>query len=1036
MASDVKVIISADSSEFEGSLKSSAKAAQDFAQKIGASGKGVDGMKSTLRKAKTAVMDLALAYHELSEEAKKSDFGKQLKEQLDNAKKSAKELIDMQGDLNKELSNMASDTAGWDALKEGFSAAGNAGTALIGLFGSISGESETAAETLKLMATAQATLNAVITVGNALQKQSALMTGIANLQAKAAAKAKEMEAVATGKATVAQRLFNAVAKANPYVLLASAVMAVGGALIAFASSSADAKKREEEMQKETEKNKKLTETYSNSVVENSAEMIVKIHALSQAIQEEGKTQEDKNRIYEAAKPIADALGESVQNYADVENWISTSKDKIVTALTQRAIAMANYAVAIDLAKEKIRELAERETAVKAAARYVGQTAPNLDIWAQRGVDPKYLKDVYEKRDVFSQGEMTQQEVHVGYKLDQEGYNRMMTDLRKQNDELNRELEKSIKERIERAMNNENASKAILGSAGSPKTQRRTGTSKQTKEQLTALEKINKELDEEQKKLENITRENDKDGKKRQAVYAEIVRLNREKEKFYDVDDGGFEKLKNILKEQLKYVKAEGKEWKEIRNRIREANDDRLLYIIKEGNGSLQERIDLLEENLMLTEKGTDDYKETNRQLEKAKQLQREMNRQYMEGQLGSFEELIGELEEQKLSIDINADGAIQSLLELTDKIAKLTTEKAILDEVMNQYDFSKFSKTFDELFEKYKDKPELTIAIKTVLDNSASEKIAVLRAQFESGIINYDKFKTEWDQLVKYMESKGVRTDYVVDDFIENLKSAVIYKMKGVDLFGEDGLIDDTQFSKLLLYIGQFQARLEGLNIKGEQLMNTLYEAGAEAFNKLKDLYDKGFIDSKTYDKLIEELKEKLAKIGMDFKFDKEAEGISKGFQDATDAINSFGSAMSSLGDAADDPALKVAGVVASAIANIALGAGKAIAQAGDMGPWGWIAFGAAIMAELAAMVSQIHSITGYAEGGIIGGKTTMGDQVLARVNAGEMILNPKQQSNLFDMINSGVKGEDVTVASTVRVKGSDLYLALKNYNKTTGKKV
>jgi hypothetical protein len=43
--------------------------------------------------------------------------------------------------------------------------------------------------------------------------------------------------IATGAATVAQKIFNAVAKANPYVLLATAVIGVATALYAFSSST-------------------------------------------------------------------------------------------------------------------------------------------------------------------------------------------------------------------------------------------------------------------------------------------------------------------------------------------------------------------------------------------------------------------------------------------------------------------------------------------------------------------------------------------------------------------------------------------------------------------------------------------------------------------------------------------------------------------------------------------------------------------------------------------------------------------------------
>ena len=49
------------------------------------------------------------------------------------------------------------------------------------------------------------------------------------------------------------------------------------------------------------------------------------------------------------------------------------------------------------------------------------------------------------------------------------------------------------------------------------------------------------------------------------------------------------------------------------------------------------------------------------------------------------------------------------------------------------------------------------------------------------------------------------------------------------------------------------------------------------------------------------------------------------------------------------------------------------------------------------------------------------------------MILNKNQQSHLFNILDSGnVGGGNVT--STVRVEGSDLYLAMSNFSKIKGK--
>jgi hypothetical protein len=81
--------------------------------------------------------------------------------------------------------------------------------------------------------------------------------------------------------------------------------------------------------------------------------------------------------------------------------------------------------------------------------------------------------------------------------------------------------------------------------------------------------------------------------------------------------------------------------------------------------------------------------------------------------------------------------------------------------------------------------------------------------------------------------------------------------------------------------------------------------------------------------------------------------------------------------------------------------------------------------------LSQLMSMMKFAEGGIVGGSTTIGDRVVARLNAGEMVLNKNQQSKLFKMINDGtISGSNVNVSGSVRVRGSDLEVALRNYDK------
>ena len=120
-------------------------------------------------------------------------------------------------------------------------------------------------------------------------------------------------------------------------------------------------------------------------------------------------------------------------------------------------------------------------------------------------------------------------------------------------------------------------------------------------------------------------------------------------------------------------------------------------------------------------------------------------------------------------------------------------------------------------------------------------------------------------------------------------------------------------------------------------------------------------------------------------------------------------------------------GAVMAAIGQIILGFATASAQAAALGPFGWIAF---LGAGLAAVATTISTIKGFAEGGIIEGASHSGDKIVARVNAGEMVLNKRQQSNLFNLLDGNGIGQNANGGKVEFViKGSTLKGVLNNYN-------
>lgn len=137
--------------------------------------------------------------------------------------------------------------------------------------------------------------------------------------------------------------------------------------------------------------------------------------------------------------------------------------------------------------------------------------------------------------------------------------------------------------------------------------------------------------------------------------------------------------------------------------------------------------------------------------------------------------------------------------------------------------------------------------------------------------------------------------------------------------------------------------------------------------------------------------------------------------------------------------ASNVAAAKAETEAEVAKMAAKATAAFAGI-PFAGIGMAAAQIASMMALITGASkAIPMFANGGIVQGGPVSGDKILARVNSGEMILNPAQQSNLFRMLDDGNVGGKTGTGIVIgfdRVRGSDIYLALKNYMKSTGKKL
>lgn len=88
-----------------------------------------------------------------------------------------------------------------------------------------------------------------------------------------------------------------------------------------------------------------------------------------------------------------------------------------------------------------------------------------------------------------------------------------------------------------------------------------------------------------------------------------------------------------------------------------------------------------------------------------------------------------------------------------------------------------------------------------------------------------------------------------------------------------------------------------------------------------------------------------------------------------------------------------------------------------------------------ASVLSALFGVMGaFADGGIVGGQDYHGDKRTVRVNSGEMILNQRQQTNLFNMINSGGLKSSGGGQVEFKIKGRELVGVLNNFNNKTSK--
>lgn len=438
-----------------------------------------------------------------------------------------------------------------------------------------------------------------------------------------------------------------------------------------------------------------------------------------------------------------------------------------------------------------------------------------------------------------------------------------------------------------------------------------------------------------------------------------------------------------------------------------------------------------------------------------------------------------QIKEKKIKLGLELYVSDNTLQSVSSKLQKYSEKLQVLDPEKDSVEIHKIGNEIDAL-KKRQNSIKLALAIdranSAILDPNNSLEIvqeakknlqdALNNVPFEFNPSLVDQIKLQLKALddAEYFLKIKIHPELdVPKNSIQGIQDEISQKTKKLNLLDTTKDIDQ---------INQLKSEIESLQKKQEKAKAKTGQGLFVNEGSQKDLSDKiskkkaelevSVVDSDEYKQLIKEIQElqgKKTKLDIQVEADsltpaeKKLKKIKKASEGTTETFQAMGSMFSSVGQMTDDETAAVLNGLASITGSIAeavpaimslVGAKSAEAVANGLAESSKVKFPANIpaiattIATIMSVIGTIASVAGsFAEGGIISGGSQIGDNMVAKVNSGEMIINGKQQQNLWKAISTGNLGgntENQISVSNVRVKGSDLYLALKNYSKVKSK--
>ena len=910
-------------------LEDVGKAAKDASKEVNDTAKSIDGIQQSTNKANSYLESARQRFEKITSSTRPAK--QQLKElqnimanlnlkglsntsEFTQIAQEAGRIKDAMSDAARAIKAYSSDNLNLQAAAQGFQAITAAGTIATGVMGLFGSENKEIHELLLKVQSAQAILNGVNTIANAINKDSVLMLKLKQIALAAKTSTQKVDTVVTAantvaqnvntasikKATAAQTAYNT-AKALGKALLGdfTGVLLLGiGVLTTYAMVTNNATDAQEEHNATLDAAAQKQENYSKVAADTYANLMTKYTQLKMEWEKLSSSHE-KNQWIIKNKTALDELAISNENVASVEAAFSSNTNAVVQGFVARAKAAAYLAELTDEYRKQMQIIDKMNTVqatLTAEAASRPKVAPGQEI-----TDSSYWNSRY--------GEVNSAGKWVFHQRGAELHNGSNVSSNPTISKLNSELEASRirSERLVKqiAETSKNTPSRTYGTSGGHHTTPHTSNHS----------------------------------------------TNTNTDKKPDYLKGSINDMKNSLKEledSLANGLIEEKNIDEAKKRMKELRD----AISKE-----EIRLGLREpEKQEIDEWANSTYNQLQKSIEKKqKQLQND----------------------DSLSFDAK--------VKLATEIADLQKQ---IDNITNLNHITIEADVQPVAIVKGSDED------KRISYENANQKASRIQHNYEIGIIGYKEAKQQLKSLNDDLATLGI-------------------KPIKIEL--------ETNFDKVFNDINNGWSSVsqitDGIN------------GVVSAFEKLKNAQNEGNNAWQTLINIIGIVDSLFNAFGATMESIKTIQEVLSATTLATSATETA---------ATEQSTANAAQQVASSATITAAKSGEAIAGAAASGakmpfPYNLIA----IAAGVAAVIAALASIKKFAGGGIIKGQTSLGDMNIARVNNGEMILNGRQQSNLFKMINDGkTQSSNNQIAGNVvfEISGSSLKGVLRNIDNKMNK--